>query len=415
MAVAFRLSGILELSTASFEARMAAAEKSLQRFGSAHGQAHDAVRNLKSGLQTLAFEGLGALPGPLARITTGLGALTLGSPIVLGILGALGAINLATDALAKSTAAASKENEEFLRSLEAIGPHARMIGLQMRAREIEDQITARQQAFQTQDRFGRRTVAPFDPELIRLQQELAKLNIEISNAADAAAKAAKSINDARLKLITATGPTEFTEGVPGLTSRHAPLLGLIRKSDPLGDLLDQAQHFLEGAGFQEALADLNRETDEQVRNIKELLKGYEDARRASQQFRIALASAITGAVFGLANAHGPAGFAGGALSGAGGILSALATKNPALGLPGLILTGLGGVFSLFDHSEDRRAAEAEANNERRHRELLQAMADSEPIIVPVRAGAFTDPREMDELAAAIQDARARRVLPGGVG
>jgi hypothetical protein len=77
------------------------------------------------------------------------------------------------------------------------------------------------------------------------------------------------------------------------------------------------------------------------------------------------------------------------------------------------LWGIGGIFSLFDHSEDDRAKEADRAAERRHRELLRVLQETEPVIVSVRSTDWSDPREMDLLAKAITDARERRALEAG--
>jgi len=90
----------------------------------------------------------------------------------------------------------------------------------------------------------------------------------------------------------------------------------------------------------------------------------------AQQLAVALVSAVTGAISAIASGGGPGSF----LSGAGGILSAMATKHPSLLLPGVILTGFGNIFSQFDRNEERR-------NQR----LIQAVQDSlRPLVGPER-------------------------------
>lgn len=105
-----RMVAILEAQTAQFEARMSAAGQQLNRWGSATGQAHRGTMLLRTGLQQLAFEGLGGMPPALARVSAGM--LTLFGPgaIMIGAIAVLGALAMAFDHAAKKAQELQDEN-----------------------------------------------------------------------------------------------------------------------------------------------------------------------------------------------------------------------------------------------------------------------------------------------------------------
>lgn len=449
MAIAFRLSGILELSTAQFEARMAAAGQALERFSSNTHSARQGMQLLRSGVQALAFEGFGAMPGPLARVTSGLGALAIGSGPLLAVLAGLGAISLAFRTLGQDTAEAAKAQEDFLNQLAKLGPRQQLQAQLFAAQASRAALGAAAQppssmgftgAFQyfTRPSPGSQkltdAITALDTRIADLTKQLEALDAtERTRVAVARGEIQPffgvSEARARLGLTPATFPTFgpqaptqtlqdfkfgrfFRAGIPG-TEDVAMRQRAVQLAQSLASTttrVAEAQQLLDVALQQGWITAQQRAEAEATLEAQ-----MRRSTKGANQLQLALAAAIGSAILAIAGARTPAGVAGGFLSGAGGILTTLGASHPALALPGAILSGIGGIFGLFDHEEDRRAAEAEANAQRRHRELLQAMADSEPVIVPVRSGAFTDPREMDELVAAIQDARARRVLPGGVG
>lgn len=108
-----RMIAILEAQTAAFEARMTAAGQQLNRFTSVTGNAHRGAALLRSGLQSLAIDGLGAIPGPLGRVVAGFGSLALGSTVAVGVLAFFSLSKLLMD---KQTEAA----EKFAKRLEEL-------------------------------------------------------------------------------------------------------------------------------------------------------------------------------------------------------------------------------------------------------------------------------------------------------
>lgn len=85
----------------------------------------------------------------------------------------------------------------------------------------------------------------------------------------------------------------------------------------------------------------------------------------SQQMAVAIIGAVSGAIQAIASGGG----AGSVISGAGGVLSALATKHPGLLVPGVLLGVFGGLIGLFE----RQHSERERNEERRKNELIGAL------------------------------------------
>lgn len=102
-----RMLAILEAQTAQFEARMNAAGQQLSRWTSTTGSAHRGTALLRTGLQQLAFEGLGMMPPALSRVSAGM--LTLVGPggVLLAAVAVLGAVSLAFER-------AGKKAEEFV-------------------------------------------------------------------------------------------------------------------------------------------------------------------------------------------------------------------------------------------------------------------------------------------------------------
>jgi hypothetical protein len=113
----------------------------------------------------------------------------------------------------------------------------------------------------------------------------------------------------------------------------------------------------------------------------------------SQMLAVAIVTSVSSAIMAIAGGGG----IGSILSGAGGVLGALATKHPSLLLPSVILGGLGGIFSAFDNSEEKR-----------HRELLKAVQElKRPLAGPERVvNIFVNSRgEATAVAAALRDER----------
>lgn len=85
----------------------------------------------------------------------------------------------------------------------------------------------------------------------------------------------------------------------------------------------------------------------------------------SQQLAVAIVTSVAGAIQAIIGGGGPSSF----ISGAGGVVSALATKHPALLIPGIVLTAFGGILGAFE----RQHSERERNEERRKNDLIAAI------------------------------------------
>lgn len=450
---------ILEAQTAQFEARMSAAGQQIDHFTRTGTSARAGVHLLKSGMQSLALEGLGALPGPLARVATGLGVLTIGSPLMLGVLAASAAVGMALTKMGDDGQAAAdnavagmerirKNLDTFVQSHGNLDEGSQGIALLeariARAREL----LALQQESQKQPgglsaadvlsgKFGangivgaasQENIAATVNYINQLTVALANLNRTMDTLI-----ATRNSEDAR-KFFTVQrwmhapvnfpsfGPTSragkkdpfvfgpgSNSGIPGQDAATEAMrqrsTGLAESLITVPTRVAQAQQLLNVALEQGWITTQQRAEAEVV-----LQQQLERSQKGVKNFGVALAGAVASAVMALAHAHGPAGFTGAAASGAGSILATYALKNPSLAMPAAVLQGLGGIFSLFDNSQDKRQAEAERAAERRHREMLRVLKETEPVVVAVRSTDWTDPREMDLLARAITDARERRAL-----
>lgn len=105
-----RMVAVLEAQTTQFEARMSAAGQQLGRWTSVTGQAHRGTNLLRSGLQELAFQGLGGMPPALARVSAGMLSLFGPGMIMTVAIAALGALALAFDHAAKKAQELEDEN-----------------------------------------------------------------------------------------------------------------------------------------------------------------------------------------------------------------------------------------------------------------------------------------------------------------
>jgi hypothetical protein len=97
-----RMVAILEAQTAQFDARINAASQQLNRLNSTTVSAHRGVGLLRSGFQSLAFDGLSALPGPLGKVVAGFGSLVIGNTLVTGVLAMAGLVTTAWKNVAKT-------------------------------------------------------------------------------------------------------------------------------------------------------------------------------------------------------------------------------------------------------------------------------------------------------------------------
>lgn len=116
-----RLLAILEAQTAQFEARMTAASAQLTRMSSTSTSARRGVNMLQGGLQQLAIHASG-LPGPLGKIVSGLGALTVGSVAATGVLAFFGLLVLWMKKAADETKATQERLDGFQRQLLGLLP-----------------------------------------------------------------------------------------------------------------------------------------------------------------------------------------------------------------------------------------------------------------------------------------------------
>lgn len=112
-----RMVAVLEAQTANFDARMSAASQQLNRMEGTSSSAHRGLNLLRGGLQQLSFSAAG-VSGPLGKVTAGLLTLSGGGGLLLGVTAAVGLLALAQNALAESTKAAAKAQEDWIHALE---------------------------------------------------------------------------------------------------------------------------------------------------------------------------------------------------------------------------------------------------------------------------------------------------------
>lgn len=96
-----------------------------------------------------------------------------------------------------------------------------------------------------------------------------------------------------------------------------------------------------------------------------MVRGMNRAELKSQQLAVAIVSSVSSAIQAIAGGGGPGSF----ISGAGGVMTALASKHPSLLVPGMIVGAFGGLISLFE----KQHSERERNEEKRKNELIGAI------------------------------------------
>ena len=106
----------LEAETSQFSVRMAAAQAQLARMERAPVAAARGMGQLQFGLRALAFQATG-VRGPLGAVAASLGTLSLGSPVMLGVLAGVGAVGLAIKLLGRDADESKERIDKFLASL----------------------------------------------------------------------------------------------------------------------------------------------------------------------------------------------------------------------------------------------------------------------------------------------------------
>jgi len=206
-----------EADTGDFSARIAAAQAQLERMERAPVAAARGMMVLRSGLQGLAFEAVG-VTGPVGRLASGLGILTLGSPWALGIMAGVGAVALAlramghdADEAAKKAAAAAAESAKRVAAAAAATPRAQAI----RAMQDVEASNAR--------------VAKINQEIAELQQRQAA----IQNAVLPGVVRERAENEAKINQLLAKRTEELVGQNALLAQQAGTLEEIVIASAPL--------------------------------------------------------------------------------------------------------------------------------------------------------------------------------------
>jgi hypothetical protein len=310
---------------------------------------------LRSGFQNLALQGLDVLPPAIARVTAGFSALALGSPLMLGVLGAAAALSLAFKAIDSSATRAADNavaaTERMRTNIQAAAQHVDRDVFARRIAETEAQIRALRAAPLPAQRFreiqgaeGPVSIPVGSPAeeraaaLAGLENTLRQLTIGLNIATDRGMepliRATRELDDALQDLIR---DLRIPAGVGGLLTL-APGPAPVAERDPWA--------FLRVA---------------EERRLRERERLFPDA--AAEGALISRRSPFTPEFGVMAAGALMQGVAGG--GGVGGFLGAaagpVAMVNP---LAGAIVGGIGGIFSLFDRSEEKRHRELVGKLER---------------------------------------------------
>jgi len=127
---------VLEAQTAQFEARMAAASQTFNRFNSATASSRRGIAMLRGGLEQLAFRAAGA-SGPVGRLAGGLLTLGGGGGAALIAAGAIGTVALAIRLLTADAREGKRAQDALIQSLMKLGAHGQMGGIRQQIAQLE--------------------------------------------------------------------------------------------------------------------------------------------------------------------------------------------------------------------------------------------------------------------------------------
>lgn len=366
-----RMLAVLEAQTAQFDARMDAAGRQLSRWNSAAGTATRGTAMFKTGIQQLAFEGLGIMPPALARVSAGM--LTIFGPagIMLGAIAILGLLSLAFERAGKKAQEFVEEANrvrEFelshLKMLGGIGPGTdqtsaeRLAGLQvLRERVIDmlERLTPATQSVVAQ-------LGGIDPAAERAQLRIDALTVSLHG-----------LNRAIQEL---SRPSLFSESLFVPEARTAEAAALFQRAQIQMGATIKTRSF-------KFVSEMNRLPQEVA---------PEPRFKMTPEFAVMASMALLQGAQG-----GPASFFGAAAG-------PVAMINP---LAGAITAGVGTIFSLFDHSEEKR-----------HRELLDAVEKMGKEVGLDRVTLiFTGPdgHQIRKSLAELEEGDAVERVPGPVG
>jgi hypothetical protein len=306
---------------------------------------------VETSMRSLAFEAVG-IQGPLGRIAEGLLKFGGGSTLVLGVTAGIGLIAAVYKDFTAEARAAEKAQTDFIESLKKTPQGAALVGRNA-LKEAQDKLRSLTAPGATGP--GGAMIPPAMIEQARM--EVAQLQNALVPLQNAAAETAKRRTE------------EIDRQNEALAAQALAMRDLVAVSAELA----QAQGYFLGITpglvaqipryqrSQDIAADVGAASTAQLANqISMRLIGVSMGRRytAETPGQAAKSGGVDGArlaaesVALLGALHG--GSAGGSISALGGILGSIsAIPGPV----GPILTGLGGVFSLFDHSAERRHRE----------------------------------------------------------
>jgi hypothetical protein len=394
------------------------------------------VNLIEHGLQTLTTQAIG-VPGPIGKIAQGFGLLGAGSLLVTGVLAGVGAVALEYRILTRDAREAGEAADKLTESLknqtragqlrelgagltraqQGIDRGPSIFGLfrddPVRPGEVGDPILHVMQMLQRAalENAGEKAVAAVmalrdaraqsHTELIKgLEREgdligataaeaarlraswLGLTEAETANYVAAATRLERRKEENRLlglqrDLIQqiADISREVDAGARGLD-----LSGLKRPDIFADEAARQASlqvADIEKQGGQFAFENFNQDFFDQVQgDVSAAIDSFEKAGAKAKDLGTIIVQSFFQATQAIATGT-PAGIFGGAgaiLGGASHLEGLSKATAGGLGIAGLVASGLGSLFSLFDHSAERR-----------HREMLQAMRDLRPILNAIRS------------------------------
>lgn len=337
-------------------AGLAKLNNELDQLGRSGPGARTGLRLAETGMRTLAFEAAG-VAGPLGRVAAGLLSLGGGNALVLGAAAGIGIVAAAYKFFTADAVAATKAQEDFLKSLEKT-PQGAATFARNALQAAQENLAALTARF---------NIIPGTPEAAQAvglpptDQDMENARLAVAAAQNAVNRAEALAADAREK------QTKVIEHQNDVLRDHAALLERLRQLNfvalgPLGTVRLAAPAPTLPYGQQVPIRFGGRPVVPRfIQDVPAAQAPYAEKPEKLDASRLAAeAVALLGAL--------KQGGVGGILSAGGGILSDLSGLKGAgvLGPIGIVTTALGGLFSLFHHdNQERERREAE-----RHRELI---------------------------------------------
>ena len=354
-------------SDGGLSAGLAKANAGLTQLGKSGPGARAGLKAVEIGARQLAFEAAG-LQGGIGQLVRGLAMFGGGSALMLGVVAGVGAVALAYRALTKDTREAAEEQKKLQEVLHRVAQSAR------EARTPASERIGVQQG-QRGTRFGELNTQ-IAAEMANLRANVATRRYEYESDEEALQR--MIAEDTKLQALyrerRQLGQDIRTETVSAADATEKEAEAMKRAADQARQLKLEAIQFLQtqiqlekGGVFQALRPTFNAPAFGSSYQPGPSATTFESIRKNQPRFvapdvtptRVPFPTAAVAAAAVAALGAMQAGGTGGTISGLGGLATALSGAKGlgALNPVGIGLTALGGVFSLFDHSQDRRQRE----------------------------------------------------------